>query len=163
VTGAPVEPFDALVAGARFSTQGRTVTEADVVAFAALTGDRHPQHLDAAWARTSLFGERVAHGLLVLSYATGLVAFDPDRTVALRGVREAVFKQAVRLGDTIHVEGEVVALTPLDERHGLVGCRLRVVNGRGLLFARAQLDLLWAREPEPTPPAEPSAAVPLLI
>ena len=156
-------PFDELREGARFSTQGRTVTEADVVAFASLTGDRHPQHVDAAWAATSRFGERIAHGLLVLAYATGLVAFDPDRVVALRRVRDAVFKHPVRLGDTIHVEGEVGALTPVDDDHGLVSCRLRVVNGRGLLFARVTLDLLWARERERAPAPEPTATVPLLI
>ena len=45
-------------------SRGRTITEADVVQFAALTGDLHPQHTDAAWAAESRFGERVAHGML---------------------------------------------------------------------------------------------------
>ena len=45
----------------------------------ALTGDFHPQHVDAEWAAESPFGERIAHGLLVLSYAAGLVPFDPER------------------------------------------------------------------------------------
>ena len=72
-------------------------------AFAELTGDTHPQHTDAEWARDSLFGEQIAHGLLVLSAAAGLVPFDPDRVVALRKVSDAVFKAPVKIGDTVHV------------------------------------------------------------
>ena len=55
-------PFEELEAGQPFTTRGRTVTEADVVGFAALTGDWHPQHSDAQWAADSPFGERIAHG-----------------------------------------------------------------------------------------------------
>ena len=60
------------------TTRGRTITEADLVSFSALTGDWHPQHADAAWAAESPFGERIAHGMLVLSYAVGLLPIDPD-------------------------------------------------------------------------------------
>ena len=66
--------------------KGRTITEADVVAFANLTGDHHPQHTDAPLGRQGPFGERIAHGMLVLSYAVGLVDFDPERIVALRRI-----------------------------------------------------------------------------
>ena len=59
------------------ATRGRTITEADVVSFAALTGDWHPQHADAEWASQGRFGERVAHGMLVLSYALGLMPLRP--------------------------------------------------------------------------------------
>ena len=73
--------------------RGRTVTKPTSSRFAALTGDLHPQHTDADWSASSRFGERIAHGLLVLSFAAGLVPLDPDRIVALRGVRDAVFKR----------------------------------------------------------------------
>ena len=79
-------PFEALELGQEFTTRGRTVTEADVVGFASLTGDWHPQHADAEWAASSPFGERIAHGMLVVSLAAGLVPFDPGRVVALRRV-----------------------------------------------------------------------------
>ena len=98
--------FDALTVGESYVTRGRTIGEADITAFATLTGDTHPQHTDAEWAAGSRFGERIAHGLLVLSYASGLMPFDPERIVALRRVGDAVFKQPVRIGDTLHVEGE---------------------------------------------------------
>ena len=71
-----------------------------MVGFATLSGDMHPQHTDRAWARDSPFGERVAHGMLVLSYAVGLIPFDPDRVAALRGLDGVVFKRPVVLGDT---------------------------------------------------------------
>jgi acyl dehydratase len=59
--GALAAPFEELVEGPTFETRGRTITEADVVSFSALTGDGHPQHADAAWAARSAFGERIAH------------------------------------------------------------------------------------------------------
>jgi 3-hydroxybutyryl-CoA dehydratase len=137
--------FDELAVGERFSTRGRTIGEADITTFATLTGDTHPQHTDAEWAAGSRFGERSAHGLLVLSYAAGLVPFDPERVVALRRVGDAVFKQPVRIGDTIHVDGEVTAKTELDARHGLVETRWKVVNQRGKLVLRATVELVWKR------------------
>jgi 3-hydroxybutyryl-CoA dehydratase len=154
--------FDELREGERFATRGRTVTEADLVGFAALTGDAHPQHTDAEWAAGSRFGERVAHGMLVLSYAVGLVPFDPERVVALRRVTEAVFKQPVRIGDTIRVQGEVESKRELDAGHGLVSCRWRILNQHGRVVARVGVDAVWRREPvagivgdEQAAPAEP--------
>lgn len=154
------QDFDALEQGQRFSTRGRTVTEADVVGFATLTGDMHPQHVDAAWSADGRFGERIAHGLLVLSYAAGLVPFDPERVVALRGVRDAVFKAPVKLGDTIYVEGEIAATKALDPGHGLVEIRWRVLNQRGKLVMRAAVDVVWRREGEADAPAEQPTASP---
>jgi len=149
------QEFDSLTAGDTFTTRGRTVTEADVAAFASLTGDMHPQHTDAVWAARSPFGARIAHGMLVLSYALGLMPFDPDRVLALRGVRQAVFKRPVRLGDTIHAEGTIDSLAPIDESAGLVRVRAEVLNQDGKLVARTSLDVLWRRGEAPKPlPAE---------
>src|SRR3954468_1725011 len=117
--------------GDRFATSGRTVTESDVVGFAALTGDSHPQHTDAVWAASSPFGGRIAHGMLVVSYTLGLLAFDPDRVVALRRVRQATFKRPVMIGDTIHGHCRVDSLTPVDAGSGLVGIQADVVNQHG--------------------------------
>jgi len=136
-------PFEELQVGSTFVTAGRTVTAADVGAFAALTGDHHPVHTDAEWAATSTFGEQIAHGLLVLSCAVGLVPLDPQRVVALRRVTDAVFKRPVTFGEEIHVEGEIDRLRPVSDHAGLVGCRWAIVNSRGELCTRASVELLW--------------------
>ncbi len=81
--------------GARITGRARTITESDIVSFAAMTGDWHPQHVDAEWAAESRFGERIAHGMLVLSYSIGLMGFDPERVVALRGIDSLTFKRPV--------------------------------------------------------------------
>ena len=141
--------YGELEEGDRFQTRGRTVTEADVVQFAAMTGDMHPQHTDRHWSADGRFGERVAHGMLVLSYAMGLVPFDPERVVALRGLDKVSFKRPVQLGDTISVTGAVAELTDLDDAHGLVGTDLRVRNHRDELVARARVNAGWRMEPPP--------------
>jgi 3-hydroxybutyryl-CoA dehydratase len=142
-------PFEELEEGARFTTRGRTITESDVVAFAAQTGDWHPQHSDAEWAASSQFGERIAHGMLVLSYAIGLVEFDPSRVLALRRVADAVFKRPVRLGDTIRVRGSVESCAPVSDAAGLVTLGMRVVNQRDDLVMRARVEVVWRRDAAP--------------
>ena len=155
--------FDALSEGEHFVTRGRTIGEADITSFATLSGDTHPQHTDAEWAASSRFGERIAHGLLVLSYAAGLMPFDPERIVALRRVGDAVFKQPVRIGDTIHVEGEIAAKSEIDPGHGLVSTRWRVMNQRGKLVARASVDLVWRRDTMPLVEESRADTQPVLI
>jgi acyl dehydratase len=136
-------PFEALELGQRFRTRGRTVTEADVVAFAGLTGDYHPQHSDAEWAQASAFGQRIAHGMLIVSFAVGLVPLDPERVLALRRLEEVVFKRPVLLGDTIQVGGEIERLRPIDDSAGLVACRWSIFNQREQLNCRARVEVLW--------------------
>lgn len=136
-------PFSELREGLAFATEWRSVTGADVQAFATLTGDHHPQHTDAAWAAESDFGEQIAHGLLVLSAAAGLVPFDPERVKALRRVSDAVFKRPVHFGDEIQVTGKVMALSGLDEQTGLVTCRWNVVGRDGKAVVRAEVEVLW--------------------
>jgi acyl dehydratase len=132
-----------LEVGAEHTSRGRTVTEADLVAFAAQTGDWHPQHTDADWAAHSRFGGRIAHGMLVLSWAVGLVPFDPERVVALRGFDSITFKRPVPIGDTIRVRSRIESVRPLDEDHALVTLRWRIVNQRDQVVARARVEALW--------------------
>jgi acyl dehydratase len=135
--------FRELADGDRFATGERTVAEPDILGFAALSGDSHPQHVDPQWAARSRFGEQIAHGLLVLSFAVGLLPLDPERIVALRRLDDAVFKQPVKIGDTVHVEGEILRTRELDDEHGLVEARLRIVNQHGRLVVRANVELVW--------------------
>lgn len=102
--------FEEFEVGQRITSPGRTITEADVVAFAGLSGDFTSIHTDAEYVKGSAFGQRVAHGLLVISVVSGLAI----RTGILEGTvlafREIInwkFSQPVFIGDTIHVIVEV--------------------------------------------------------
>jgi acyl dehydratase len=139
--------FDNLAPGASFTSPGRTITETDLVSFAALSGDWHPQHADASWAAGSRFGERIAHGMLVLSYSLGLAPIDPAWVSALRGLNSVRFKRPVPIGETIRVQGRVEEIRPLDEETGLVSLDWRVVNQTGDLVLRARLLAIWRRSP----------------
>jgi 3-hydroxybutyryl-CoA dehydratase len=139
-------PFEALERGQEFRTRGRTVTEADVVGFASLTGDWHPQHCDAQWSASSPFGARIAHGMLVVSLAAGLVPFDPGRVIALRRVCDATFKRPVRFGDTLRVEGRIAELGAGSEDAGLVTFAWNVVNQDDRTVCRARVEVLWKRD-----------------
>lgn len=143
------DPFDRLSVGQRFRSGQRTVRDSDVDAFAALTGDTHPQHLDADWAAASPFGERIAHGMLVLSLAVGLVPLDPERVLALRRVSDVVFKRPVRLGETVFVAGQLTGLRPIDERSGLVDFSWQIRNQDDALVVRAGVQVLWRRDSPP--------------
>ena len=141
--------FDGLELGGRFRSPGRTITETDLVSFSALTGDHHPLHTDAEWAADSEFNGRIAHGMLLLSYCVGLVPLDPAHVLALRGFERVAFKRPVRIGDTIHVEGELDSKKELDALSGLAVFNWKVVNQRDEVAALARVRVVWRRQPEP--------------
>ncbi|HEX2467655.1 MAG TPA: MaoC/PaaZ C-terminal domain-containing protein [Solirubrobacterales bacterium] len=132
-----------------FRSPGRTITESDLVSFSALTGDWHPQHTDVEWARQSQFSERVAHGMLVLSYSIGLAPLDPERVVALRGFDSVTFKRPVLIGDTIRVEGSVEGTRPLSEGLELVDITWRILNQDDRMVARAVVHALCRADESP--------------
>jgi 3-hydroxybutyryl-CoA dehydratase len=140
--------FDDLRVGDSMESSGRTVTEYDVVSFASLTGDWHPQHADAAWAAESPFGRRIAHGMLVISYAIGLLPIDPRVVMALRSIDNAVLKRPVGLGDTIRVRARLADKRPLGDEAGLTTLAVRIVNQSDELVARMEMVVLWRREPD---------------
>jgi acyl dehydratase len=142
--------FDGLEPGARFRSPGRTITETDLVSFSALTGDHHPLHTDAEWAAESEFNGRIAHGMLLLSYCVGLVPLDPAHVLALRGFERIAFKRPVRIGDTIHVEGELDSKKELDALTGLAVFNWKVVNQRDDVVALAKVRVVWRRQPQPS-------------
>jgi 3-hydroxybutyryl-CoA dehydratase len=130
--------------GSVTTTRARTVTEADITMFSALTGDWHPQHSDAEWASESPFGERIAHGLLVLSFALGLGGLEPDRVVALRRLRDVVFKRPTRIGETIRARVTVQDTRPVRPGLALVETRWVIVNAVDEALVRATIEVLWS-------------------
>lgn len=112
-TGAFFEDFEI---GQKGLTAGRTITESDIVNFAGLSGDFNAIHTDAEFASSTPFGQRVAHGLLSLSIASGLAVQTGilgANVIAFREVAEWKFIKPVLIGDTIKVEMEVSELKHL--------------------------------------------------
>jgi acyl dehydratase len=91
-------------------TTGRTITEADVVLHAGQTGDLFPHHMDAEWCATQPFGQRIAHGTLILSVAVGMTAGDINPQAMSYGYDTIRFVKPVFIGDTITVTAEVIGL-----------------------------------------------------
>jgi len=143
--------FEDCTVGEKALSPGRTVTETDVVLFAAFTGDWLPVHTDAEYAKSTIFGERIAHGLLVLTVGSALLlrlgdsALLPKSTVALYEVEKVRFVAPAKIGDTIHTEAEVTRLTPLDQARGLITVRGEIKNQRGELLATFTLKGLVGR------------------
>jgi len=124
--------FEEYEVGQSITSQGRTVTEADVVAFAALSGDWNPMHTDAEFAAEHPFGQRVAHGLLVLSIASGLavrLGFLEETVLAFREIGEWKFSLPVYFGDTVRVRATVNQTKPMPRLGGgLVTLKVQILN-----------------------------------
>ena len=125
--------FDDLTVGDEWESPRRTVTEADVVGFAGLSGDFNPLHVDHESARDGPFGRPVAHGLLGLSIASGLTSQCPlVATQAFLAILEWKFLAPIAFGDTIRVISRVAALEPRSRgRRGVVTWHRRLVNQHG--------------------------------
>ncbi len=101
--------FDDVEVGQHWITLGRTITEADIVNFAGLSGDFNPIHVDHEFAKTTPFRRPIAHGLLAFSVGSGLGVVVPlMRTLAVLSIREWHFRGPVFAGDTLRVRSEVV-------------------------------------------------------
>lgn len=141
----PVLHFEDLAIGMAFTSAGRTVTEADIVAFAGLSGDYNQLHVDREFAAGTVHGERIAHGLLVLSILSGLstrvslMLALGETIVGLAGL-ECRFKRPTRIGDTLHVKLTIADLTPTSKgQSGLVTLHRDAVNQRGEVV----LESIW--------------------
>ncbi len=143
----PDRYFEEHEIGQRWTTWARTVTEADVVNFAGLSGDFYPIHVDQDYAERSRFGRRIAHGVLVLSFATGMVPAVPGRVVAFYGIDRLRFLRPTFIGDTVHVEMEVVELKDKGDAGGIVDYAMRIVNQRGEPVIACNYLLLMHKRP----------------
>ena len=128
--GFDFEEFDV---GYSTESPSRTITETDVVLFAGLSGDYNPLHTDAEFARETPFGERIAHGLLVLSIVTGMaqqMGFIDGTVLAFRGV-EWKFSRPVKFDDTVRARFEVVEKKAMRRLGGgVVTFKIIVLNQR---------------------------------
>ncbi len=151
--------FDDLAVGDEWQSPARTVTEADVVQFAALTGDFNPLHVDRESAAATPFGRPIAHGLLGLSFAAGLTSTAPRvETLAFVGILEWAFLKPIFFGDTIRVLSRIEALEPRSRgRRGVVTWHRRVVNQSGEVVQEGRTQTLVRSGSEPTSAAADEA------
>jgi acyl dehydratase len=139
--------FDDIHVGAEYESPGRTVTEADIVLFAGVSGDYNVLHTDAEHMKASIFGERIAHGLLVLSIQGGLLgrAMPECAGLSLVALRWK-FRGPIKIGDTIRVRARVTAARESDKPEwGIIALERRVVNQRGELVQEGETEHLIER------------------
>ncbi|MHB1295600.1 MAG: MaoC/PaaZ C-terminal domain-containing protein [Anaerolineae bacterium] len=141
--------FEEFTVGLEVASPARTVTESDVMQFAGLSGDYNALHTDSEYAKATPYGQRIAHGLLGLSLASGLAAragFMEGTVQAFTGLTWK-FRAPVFLGDTIHLRGEVTRTRALPSRGGgMVVLAVAVLNQRGETVQDGEWSLLiWGK------------------
>ncbi|MDI9548303.1 MAG: MaoC/PaaZ C-terminal domain-containing protein [Chloroflexota bacterium] len=143
--------FEEFSPGDQVVSMGRTITEADIVNFAALSGDWNLIHTDAEYSQGQLFGQRVAHGLLILSIASGLsvrLGFMEETILAFRSIGEWRFQRPVFIGDTVRVRltvDETKAMPRLGG--GLVTFKVDVLNQKDEVVQRGTWEMLVKAQP----------------
>lgn len=113
--------FEEFEVGQRIISTGRTVTENDIVTFAGLSGDYNQIHTDSEFSKNTPFGQRVAHGLLGISIASGLAMRTgvlEGTVLAFREINEWKFSKPIFIGDTIHVVLEIKEVKALPRLGG---------------------------------------------
>ena len=144
--------FEEFETGHKIITVGRTITETDLVNFAAYTGDYNQIHTDAEYSKGSVFGQRVAHGLLVLSIAMGLsvrTGFVEGTVMAFREIENWKFVKPVFINDTIHAELEVIETKAVRRiGGGSVKINTQVKNQHGDVVMKGLWVALLASRPQ---------------
>ena len=137
--------FEEFNVGDKMTSQGRTITESDIVTFAGLSGDYNPIHIDAEFAKAGMFGERIAHGLLILSMASGLawqlgfMAGTADAFLSL----DWKFAGPTKIGDTLKVSAEVAQKREMPgSSGGMVIFSVEVTNQRSEVVQRGKWSVL---------------------
>jgi acyl dehydratase len=138
--------FDDFHVGQKFVTKARTVTEADVVNFAALTWDHNQLHTDAEYAASSMYGTRIAHGLLGVAIHTGLASRLTEQSILALLELTWEFRLPLFIGDTIHVEQVVREMREDKEKdRGILTFEKEIINQRGEVVQAGTTTVLLAK------------------
>jgi acyl dehydratase len=144
--------YDDVAVGDQWRSPPRTVQESDVRAFADLTGDRNPLHLDEEFARQTPFGRPIVHGLLGMSLVAGLGSHSPclDTAVFVRVV-DWRFARPLYAGDTVYVQTTVVNKSPPGRRRGLVTWKRQLINQHDEVVQEGTTET-WVQLHDSSPP-----------
>jgi len=125
--------FDDVAVGQEWESQGRTLTEADIVGFAGLSGDFNPIHVDHEFAKSTPFRRPIAHGLLGIALGSGLGLHSPPmRTLAFMTIKEWHFREPIFIGDTIRMRTKVLEKESRSRgRRGIITWQRQIVNQEG--------------------------------
>lgn len=144
--------FEEFTVGQVVKTLSRTVSEDAIFNFAGLTGDYNQIHTDAEFAKTTQFGQRVAHGLLGLSIATGLImrtGYLEGTVLAFREIQDWKFVKPIFIGDTIHALLTVSEMKPLPRiGAGALIASVEVKNQNDEVIQKGTLNLLVLSKPK---------------
>ena len=143
--------FEDFATGQTYLTSGRTITEADLVSFAGWSWDTNPVHTDAEFAARGRFGKPIAHGLLGMSVAMGLVSrlgIFEGSSIALLGVDDWQFRAPIVAGDTVRCEVRILAVRPTSNGEaGILDRQFDLVNQRDERVQRGRIGLMVSRRP----------------
>lgn len=144
--------FEEFEVGMNFISPGRTITESDIVSFAGLSGDYTQIHTDAEFSKNTPVGQRVAHGLLGLSIASGLAVRTgvlEGTVIAFREIIEWKFVKPIFIGDTVRVSLQVLETKVLPRLGGgAVNIELRLFNQNDDVVMKGIWKVLVASKPE---------------
>ncbi|MGW5570305.1 MaoC family dehydratase [Nocardia thailandica] len=140
-------PLDEIEVGTVLRSGGRTITEADVVNYCALTGNWIEIHSNIHYAAQTRFGERLVQGSLTYSLMTGLIQFGPS-IQANYGIDNLRYLKPVLINDTIYVTAEVIGKKDKDEKFGVVTFLMKALNQHGDVVQRSEWSLLMLRKRE---------------
>jgi len=136
--------------GMSFVSKGRTVTEADVVNFAGISGDFNPLHMDAQYAKTTIFGRRVVHGVLGIAIMVGMnqsLGITEETMHAFLGL-EWTFIRPIFIGDTVHLEISVESMRETKKLdRGIVDFRCKLLNQHGEVVQEGLRKMMMKRRP----------------
>jgi acyl dehydratase len=144
--------FEEFEVGMSFVSPGRTVTETDIVSFAGLSGDYTQIHTNAEFSKSTVVGQRVAHGLLGLSIASGLAVRTgvlEGTVIAFREIANWKFVKTIFIGDTVYVSLHVMESKALPRLGGgIVNIELRLMNQNDEVVMKGIWKVLIASSPE---------------
>lgn len=147
--------FEEFAVGDRFTTARRTITQADIVNFAGVSGDFNAPHMDHEFCRTQPYGEPIAHGPLVFAVSTGLLCqsgLNDGTLVAMLGIDNWRIHAPVKVGDTVHLEMEVIETRPTSQGdRGVVGFRRGIVNQHGVAVHTMDVRCMYLGRPAAAP------------